>query len=229
MSEEKVIRISKVLAELNISFGTAVDCLKGKGIAIEANPNVKISDDVYSVLCKEFAGDKGNKVASSEVSKEKQKEKEALRIEREKEIEEKRKHDEERLRSQEVIRAKGSISGPVHVGKIDLNPKKSTETPKPEPIVEKTPAPKAETPKEKPVVKESVQKEAPAKEAQEKVVAEKKETKPVAEIKENKVEAEAPKTEAPAAIETPVEETIATKYTKLSGATLTGQTIDLSQ
>ena len=69
MSEEKVIRISKVLAELNISFGTAVDCLKGKGIAIEANPNVKISDDVYNVLCKEFAGDKGNKAASTEVSK----------------------------------------------------------------------------------------------------------------------------------------------------------------
>jgi len=229
MSEEKVIRISKVLAELNISFGTAVDCLKGKGIAIEANPNVKISDDVYNVLCKEFAGDKGNKVASSEVSKEKQKEKEALRIEREREIEEKRKQEEERAKSQEVIRAKGSISGPVHVGKIDLNPKKVTETPKLEPIVEKIPAPKAAIPNDKPVVQESVQKEAPAKEEQEKVVAKKKETTPVAEIKENKVEAEAPKKEAPVAIETPAEETIATKYTKLSGATLTGQTIDLSQ
>lgn len=118
MSEEKIIRISKVLAELNISFGTAVDCLKAKGIAIDANPNAKISNDVYEVLCREFAGDKGNKAASTEVSKEKLKEKEALRVEREKEIEDKRKHDEE------VIKAKAVLTGPVHVGTIDLNPKK---------------------------------------------------------------------------------------------------------
>ena len=80
MSEEKIIRISKVLAELNISFGTAVDCLKVKGIAIDANPNAKISNDVYEVLCREFAGDKGNKAASAEVGEEKRKEKEDLQI-----------------------------------------------------------------------------------------------------------------------------------------------------
>jgi translation initiation factor IF-2 len=230
MSEEKVIRISKVLAELNISFGTAVDCLKGKGIAIEANPNVKISDDVYNILCKEFAGDKGNKVASSEVSKEKQKEKEALRLEREREIEEKRKQDEERQRSQEVIRAKGSISGPVHVGKIDLNPKKATETPKPQALVEKATVPATEMPKAATVTNEEAQKEVAAKvPTQEKEMARKVEDNSVAEVKEIKVEVETPKNPSPEVIETPAEETIATKYTKLSGATLTGQTIDLSQ
>lgn len=87
MSEEKNIRINKVLRELNISLERAVDYLKDKGIAIEASPNTKISEDVYATLCNQFAGDKGNKEASKEVSEEKRKEKEALRIEREKELE----------------------------------------------------------------------------------------------------------------------------------------------
>ncbi len=210
MSEEKIIRISKVLAELNISFGTAVDCLKAKGIAIDANPNAKISNDVYEVLCREFAGDKGNKAASTEVSKERLKEKEALRLEREKEIDEKRKHDEE------VIKAKAVLSGPVHVGTIDLNPKKVVVPPAEVPI-EKKETPKAKATVEKPIEKELVQ---------ENVVTEKKTVKAVKTETEKKVEVAPTKTEAS---ETPVEESITTKYTKLSGATLTGQTIDLTQ
>jgi translation initiation factor IF-2 len=126
MSEEKIIRINKVLRELNISLERAVDYLKDKGIVVESNPNTKISDDVYNVLCGQFAGDRGNKEASKEVGEEKRKEKEALRIEREKEIEDKRKHDEEQLKNQEVIKARAVVTGPVHVGNIDLNPKKVT-------------------------------------------------------------------------------------------------------
>ena len=139
MSEEKVIRINKVLREFNISLERAVDYLKDKGISVDSNPNTKISEIEYNILQNQFAGDKGNKEASKEVGEEKRKEKEALRIEREKEIEDKRKHDEERLKSQEVIKAKGNISGPVLVGKIDLNPKKAVVTPPPtsEPIFEK--------------------------------------------------------------------------------------------
>ncbi len=228
MSEEKVIRINKVLRELNISLERAVDYLKDKGIAVESNPNTKISEAEFNILQNQFAGDKGNKEASKEVGEEKRKEKEALRIEREKEIEDKRKQDEERQKSQEVIRAKGNISGPVHVGKIELNPKKVIPTP--EPAVEKTPTPVAEIPQEKPVVAEPVQKDIPSKEpVQEKVVSEVTETKPVAKTKAAKPVVEAPKKEVTEVTEAPVEETITTKYTKLSGATLTGQTIDLSQ
>ena len=126
MSEERIIRINKVLRELNISLERAVDYLKDKGIVVESNPNTKISDDVYKVLCGEFAGDKGNKEASKEVGEEKRKEKEALRLEREKEIEDKRRVEEDRLKQQEVIKARAVIAGPVQVGKIDLNPKKAT-------------------------------------------------------------------------------------------------------
>jgi translation initiation factor IF-2 len=203
MSEEKVIRINKVLRELNISLERAVDYLKDKGIVVESNPNTKISEAEFSILQNQFAGDKGNKEASKEVGEEKRKEKEALRIEREKEIEDKRKHDEERLKSQEVIKAKGTITGPVLVGNIDLNPKKVVVTPTPSPVAEKVEIPVAIIPQEKPIQKE------PIKEA-------KKEVPPV-------------KKETPVVAEAAVEESITTKYTKLSGATLTGQTIDLSQ
>ena len=191
MSEERTIRINKVLREFNISLDRAVDYLKDKGISVESNPNAKISDAEYGILQNQFAGDKGNKVASMEVSEEKRKEKEALRIEREKEIEDKRKYDEERQRQQqEVIKAKASVAGPKQVGTIDLDPKK------PEPVA---------TPPAEPVAAEAT--------------AAKPAAKPAA-----KVEA------APEKVgEAPVEESHSTQYQKLSGATLTGQTIDLSQ
>lgn len=190
------IRINKVLRELNISLERAVDYLKDKGIAIEASPNTKISDDVYNILCGQFAGDKGNKEASKGISEEIRKEKEALRLEREKEIEDKRKQEEERQRL-ELIKAKAVISGPKQVGKIDLETKAAAAP---------TEAPKISAEKSEPVVAKS---EAPA---------------PVAEPKKEVVK----ETESKAT-ETVVDETITTQYQKLSGATLTGQVIDLSQ
>lgn len=114
------IRINKVLRELNISLERAVDYLKDKGIAIEASPNTKISDDIYNILCGQFAGDKGNKEASMGISEEIRKEKEALRLEREKEIEDKRRAEEAR-QQQEVIKAKATVTGPRQVGKIELD------------------------------------------------------------------------------------------------------------
>ena len=233
MSEERIIRINKVLRELNISLERAVDYLKDKGIAIEANPNTKISNDVYNVLCGQFAGDRGKKEASKEVGEEKRKEKEALRVEREKEVEEKRKHDEEVLKQQqEVVKARAVIAGPVQVGKIDLNPKKAAaivapvkSTPEVSPIVPvKSEIPKSQTSTEKPIVKE-------------KVVADKKEVVAVVEtkepikelVKEEKKAVVSEEKVAPKAEETQAEEAITTQYQKLSGTKLTGQTIDLSQ
>jgi len=186
MSEERIIRINKVLRELNISLDRAVDYLKDKGIAVESNPNAKISDKEYGILQNQFAGDKGNKEASKEVGEEKRKEKEALRIEREKEIEDKRKQDEERQRL-EVIKAKATVTGPKQVGTIDLNPKPTEPRVAAEAPVKKETSVPVETPKAEPAVSEK----------------------------------------SMASEEQPDE--FATKYQKLSGATLTGQTIDLSQ
>ena len=206
MSEERVIRINKVLRELNISLERAVDYLKDKGIAIDANPNAKISEREFGILQSQFAGDKGNKEASKEVGEEKRKEKEALRIQREQEVEEKRKQEEER---QEVIKAKAVVTGPIQVGKIDLNPKKPETIPTP--------------------IEEKVQ-VSPVAVAQEKTTSDKKEAKPVVvnAPKEAKKSTAEVKVEV-ASDDAPVDETITTQYQKLSGATLTGQTIDLSQ
>ena len=243
MSEERVIRINKVLREFNISLERAVDYLKDKGIAIDANPNAKISDKEYGILQNQFAGDKGNKEASKEVSEEKRKEKEALRVEREKEIEDKRKIDEERLRQQqEVIKAKAVVTGPKQVGTIDLNPKKPAAAIP----VAKAQEPVAEAPL--PVVNEP----APAQEERKEKLPETKDPKPVVELKEEKpapvvpvapitpavpvepvaaVPATPEKTANTASTEneSPAEESIATQYVQLTGATFTGQTIDLSQ
>ncbi|CAM3566671.1 translation initiation factor IF-2 [Flavobacterium saliperosum] len=231
MSEERVIRINKVLRELNISLDRAVDYLKDKGHTIESSPNAKISNEEYSILCGQFSADKGKKVASLEVSEEKKKEKEALRIEREKEIEDKRKQDEERQR-QEIIKAKATLSGPKAVGKIDLDPKKPevvAEKPSSEKI-EKAIEPTAEKVVEKPIEvaapvadepKKTVEKIEKAEKAVKEETVEKVakvEKQPVAPVAE-----EAPKAESAE------DEKIETQYQKLTGATFTGQTIDLSQ
>jgi len=227
MSEEKNIRINKVLRELNISLERAVEFLKDGGISIEASPNTKISEDVYSTLCNEFAGDKGKKDASKEVGEEKRKEKEALRIEREKELEAIRKQEEDLQRQQEVIKAKAVIASPKQIGKIDLEAKKpaATQPEKPaatqaEKIVEIKPESVAEIqkPKPAPFKTEAIQSKpvVQAKAIEPKIVAQKKEIPKVAEPK--------PTTEAPA-----VDEKITTQYQKLSGTTITGQKIDLSQ
>ncbi|MGL2987406.1 translation initiation factor IF-2 [Flavobacterium sp. RSSA_27] len=227
MSEERIIRINKVLRELNISLERAVDYLKDKGIAIESNPNTKISEDVYNVLCGQFAGDKGNKEASKEVGEEKRKEKEALRIEREKEIENKRKADEERLRQQEIIKARAVVTGPVQVGKIDLNPKKVTPVANPTIAVEKPEVPTVNA--TVPIVETKTI--SPEKPSTDEPVA-----KPITGSKEKEVVREVTPviektTSAPVApvSDEQVEETITTQYQKLSGTTLTGQIIDLSQ
>jgi len=242
MSEERIIRINKVLRELNISLERAVDYLKDKGIAIESNPNTKISENEVNILQSQFAGDKGNKEASKEVGEEKRKEKEALRIEREKEVEDKRKLEEERLKQQEVIKAKAVLSGPVQVGKIDLNPKKPAPVSNPI-VAEKVISQESENLLAKPIEKPEIKSEV----APESVKVESKSEQPIKEkiVSENKVNLEKPKVKEVKVVEksdvkniekslptpndTPVEESITTQYQKLSGATLTGQVIDLSQ
>jgi len=217
MSEERAIRINKVLRELNISLDRAVEFLKDKGHVIEASPNAKISGQEYNALFNQFSADKGNKAASLEVSEEKRKEKEALRIEREKELEEKRKQDEDKQR-QEVIRARATLSGPVSVGKIDLNPKKA------EPASDKAPAKQQETPVKQEPQAEKPQPAAAPKPAEAAPVAQKqpeqpkiqaqpraKEEKPAMQPVQEAKPAETPALAAPvtAPVSTPVAETAA--------------------
>ncbi len=137
-----IIRLSKVLRELNISMDRAIDFLESKNIEIEKRPTTKISAEVYEILSGEFQTDASKKVASKEVGQAKQKEKEALRLQRE---EEARKKEEE---AKKVIKAKTTFEGPKKVGKIDLNSTKPKSEPKP-----KSETPKAEEQPKKEEVK----------------------------------------------------------------------------
>ena len=125
MAEQETIRLNKVLRDLNISLDRAVDHLSSKGFDVEARPTTKISNEVYQVLLDEFQTDMTKKVASQEVGEEKRKEKEAIRIQLEKELEDKRLAQAK----SEVVRAKSTLDKPKMVGKIDLNPKPAAPEP----------------------------------------------------------------------------------------------------
>jgi len=235
MAEVKTMRLSKVLREFNISLDRAVEHLATTGYDVEPRPTTKISDAEYQVLFDEFQTDKSKKVASKEVGEEKRKEKEELRLAREKELEEKQPVSR-------VIKAEAKLEGPKKVGKIDLEGSKTAkesakvEAPKeeaaPEPVVEapvveakpekkKAVKAKEETPVKK-EVKDEVKEvavvaektpEAPKGKAVE--VAAKEETKEVQEeeVKESKLGSDKVKTQ----------------YKKLDGPNFTGKKIDLSQ
>jgi translation initiation factor IF-2 len=208
MAEVKTMRLSKVLRELNISLDRAVEHLASSGHDIEARSTTKISDKEYQVLFDEFQTDKSKKVASKEVGEEKRKEKEELRLAREKELEEK-------LPGSRVIKAEAKLDGPKQVGKIELDAGKDAK--------EKVAEVKTETVMEEeiPVIKVAQKKT--------KTIAKKKTTKK--EKATEKIEKEEPATvEEKVEKETPVaKKKVETAYKKLDGPKITGKKIDLSK
>ena len=215
MAEQETIRLNKVLRELNISLDRAVDHLSSKGFDVEARPTTKISHEVYQVLLDEFQTDMTKKVASQEVGEEKRKEKEALRIQLEKELEDKRLAQAK----SEIVRAKSTLDKPKMVGKIDLNPKPAA----PEPEV--------------PVVKE-----APSVEVVAEVIEQKEVEAPVADPVVEPVTPEVVNTPEPEAVPSEVaapaeaevseqeeSQTFETKYQKLTGPKIMGEKIDLTK
>ncbi|MDN3596261.1 translation initiation factor IF-2 [Zunongwangia endophytica] len=255
MAEAKTMRLNKVLREFNISLDRAVEFLNSKGHDIEARPTAKISQETYQVLFDAFQTDKSKKVASKEVSEERKKEKEELRLSRERELEEKRKEQEKldqaklkeeqerkKQEEQEAISSRTKLSGLKPVGKIDLDQpqgdKKKEEPQKEESAKEE---PKKEEPKkEEPKKEEKEEQNQQDKPAQE-PADQKPKPKPKSEDSKDQKEA-APKKEEPKQ-ETTKEEAeekseasegegdnrIKTNYTKLNGPNFTGQKIDLSK
>ena len=249
MAENATIRLNKVLRELNISLDRAVDYLAANGHAIEARPTTKISEEVYQVLLDQFQTDMSKKVASKEVGEEKRKEKEAIRIELEKEQEEKRLAKE--ARAAEVVKAKGSLSGPTTVGKIDLDAPTAKETPAPEAVNDTPATPKEAASKAAPkqeVIEAAAPKaaglkivsaapaakateKAPVKEASEKEATVAATTESVKKDASEKSEEAKEETSAAKPLAEAEEPTgsIATQYKKLSGPKIMGDKIDLSQ
>ena len=213
MSDQPTLRLNKVLRELNISLDRAVEHLSQMGHEIEARPTTKISQDVYTILLDEFQTDKSKRDASAEISEEKRKEKETLRLQQEKLEQEKLAREQAK---QEVIKARTEIKKAKVVGKIDLEPK----TVSPE--------------KSKQAAKENV-KTAEKAEKSPKTSAVDREPDNSTPTETDK-KADQPSTdtaqEAPEQIPQAGEngnETITTQYTKLAGPKKTGQTIDLKR
>ena len=116
------LRLNKVLRELNISLDRAVEYLSKVGCEIEARPTTKISQETYKLLLEGFKVDKSKKDESAEISEEKRKEKESLRIQQEK-IEQ-AKIDTSK-KNNEIITASSSVRKFKPLGKIDLESKKN--------------------------------------------------------------------------------------------------------
>lgn len=214
MAEAKQMRLNKVLREFNISLDRAVEFLSAQGYDIDARPTTKISDEVYKVLFEKFQTDKSKKVASKEVSEERKKEKEELRMAREKEQQEKlRKLEEERKKKEEeerIVKAKNKLEGPKQVGKIDLDKNKKPNKPEAKKEENAKPTQQEEKPA-KASVKSEASKSGESKSADKKPVdtSAKKETEKSAESQE--------------------EDRLETKYQKLNGPNFTGEKIDLSK
>ena len=117
MADQPSVRLNKVLRELNISLDRAVEFLNQKGIEIDARPTTKITTEVYTTLLDEFETDKSKKVASHEVSEEKRKEKETLRI-----IQEKKEQERlDQIAKRESLKTnRVALEKPKSLGKIDL-------------------------------------------------------------------------------------------------------------
>ena len=200
MAEISTIRLNVALRELNISLDRAVEFLAQQNIEIEGRPTSKISKDVYQILLDEFETDKSKKDASHEISEEKKKEKESLRILHEKKEQERL---EQQKKLQEIIKAKASINKPVSLGKIDLDLHRSKPAPAPVKEVEKPKAEEATTPAEE--KKETLVKS----ESELKAEPDKNETLPPKEVGDSNA--------------------IKTQYKTLTGPKKTGQTIDLDE
>ena len=231
MADQPSIRLNKVLRELNISLDRAVEFLAQKGVDVEARPTTKITKEVYTTLLDEFETDKSKKVASHEISEEKRKEKEDLRV-----IQEKKEQDRlDQIAKREELKSNlVDIEKPKSLGKIDLD---SINTSKKEPKKEEKPIEKVEASAPKKIKKVSTVTQKTPVEKTLKVAKEGLVGSVVPPVKENQVEPSSDLSATPVAENTITTEaisedegeTLKTKYQKLSGPKKTGVVINLDE
>ena len=166
MPEEKrkIPRLGKAAGEFNVSISTITTLLKKKNLEIDENPNAKLSEEMYDILLREFAGEKLVKAEADKIdigtfnakTKAESKPKEAKAEEPE---------QEEVSEDSSLIIKKNTLTTPQHIetevptpkvlGKINLEEvkpkKKSKEQPieekpveEPQPVVEEKAEPKKE-------------------------------------------------------------------------------------
>ncbi|MDP3313420.1 translation initiation factor IF-2 [Lutibacter sp.] len=243
MSDNETLRLNKVLRELNISLDRAVEHLAASGFEIEARPTTKISNEEYEILLDGFQTDRNKKEASKEVSEEKRKEKEALRIAQEEKLEKLRLEEESK---RIVVKAKADKLEIKTVGKINVEPVKPEPLMVTEEVVEVKPVevvkieepivevkkPEIEVSKPDPIVEKPVEEDKKLGEEVKPPVQ--KGEKPIQNRPEFKKpfskEVKTPKIEVKEAEEESIEpQTIETQYKKLDGPKFIGEKIDLKQ
>ena len=232
MADQPTLRLNKVLRELNISLDRAVEHLSQKGHDIEPRPTTKITQEVYSLLLDEFQTDKSKRDASAEISEEKRKEKENLRLQQEKLEQEKLEREQAQ---KEIIKARVELKKIKQVGKIDLDKKpeeikakapKAQEEKKTE--TKETVLPKEESKPVETVKTKSAQTESSKAEVSEVVTPEKVESE-ATQAKESPMTPTEDEEPTPTAAPEGEGEKITTQYAKLTGPKKTGQTIDLNR
>jgi len=229
MADQPSIRLNKVLRELNISLDRAVEFLAQKGVDVEARPTTKITKEVYTTLLDEFETDKSKKVASHEISEEKRKEKEDLRL-----IQEKKEQDRlDQIAKREELKSNlVDIEKPKSLGKIDLD---SVNTSKKEPKKEEKPIEKVETSNPEKIKKVSTVTPKDAAEKSLKVAKKEAVASVVISSKESQIKSDpsaisvAENTIAAEPTSGDEGETLKTKYQKLSGPKKTGVVINLDE
>ncbi len=152
---EGSIRIKKAATEFNISVAHVADHLAAKGFTVDSNPNAKITDEMYSVLLRDFGQDKKIKEQAAAISIGRQGKEDVVLDKKDfaAPAPSEPEADEVLIKglskpapapAPREVAAEGDKSGLKVLGKIDLA---SLNKPKTKPAPEPAPAPKVETPK----------------------------------------------------------------------------------
>ncbi|OFY86321.1 MAG: translation initiation factor IF-2 [Bacteroidetes bacterium RIFCSPLOWO2_12_FULL_35_15] len=246
MSENTVQRLSKVAKELNVSVSTITEFLKGKGHVIENNPMAKISEELYSILSKEYQSEKAAKEEAKQVTSSSRAKKESITLDEEAKVSNVKKVEEEEdiiIKNVQNIPPPEKIKEkPVEIVSKKTEPEEEKEVIKSDvkfTVVSKIdldalntktkPAKKTKLTKEEEKAAKEEEKKAKAKPTKGKAKAKKEdevveEQKEVQEIKAPVVEAEViPEIKSS---DLPQEDFLATKVEKLEGPKIMGK-IDL--
>ena len=133
MTENKSVRISKLVKEFNVKIDRILDFLEKQGLE-GLNPNSKISYDVYMKLLEEFDASKAAKISAQLLAKEKELERAEEIIKNQELLESKAKLDEEKAiakakaaeeaKQKELAKEKEvKKTSPKVIGNVDLTKK----------------------------------------------------------------------------------------------------------
>ncbi len=192
MSNDRKLRLIQVAKEFKVGLNTLTDFLQKKGIKSDGSPNAMVEPEVYSLLEKEFGGNRSSAGARDSVRERISQKQGTISIEQP--APQPKKEEPELVIKSRTIDNRDQLQQPKILGKIDLEPKKPAQAPQSKKEEPKKAVPAPQPKKEEPK-KAEPKKAAPAPQPAPQPKAEPK-TEPKAEAKaEAKIE---PKVEAPA-------------------------------